>query len=688
MSSFAEGASDEYVQAQLAGLTTYEIKAKEFYYHRSCQRDIYRIHNKDTNTSAEHNIREECFANLLKHVRSSMIERGQFSTITKLSSYYEKLQTEQNIPVKGVANKDVKRRLKIEFGDDLMFYQKNKRQSEFVYHRSVPIEEDDRSWFFMNIEEKVMKVAKMFRTQIEESMETFKKWPPHPDEILSENVSIPNLLHIFLKSLLSKNFPVSQRVERLSKSIGQDIIYNQSNGKIKTVKHVQLGIITKKRTGSRFLIDSLNRLGHSISYDEVSNIETYFAELQANNQSHRSFVPNNIQPSTFITFVFDNCDHNPETLSGISMHCTNGIIIQKPVSTNEPPRPDSVQSNDTIRPRRRSFIPIVNETQNYYPPPKRVNPGSLRSIDIDTNLIHGVISKKADFLWTLARYQSTTVTPDSQKIPGWTGFHHQVMKLPMPEPISKVYYLPSIDQSPTKMSTVQEVLLQVKAKAEALNNREADLVFDHAIYCKALEILMDPRNLELRNFINLRMGAFHTSCIFIAVIGKRFSAAGLKDICIEATLVGTGSADSIMKGKQYNRGVRAFKIVYEALQRLKLDAFAEWLVKEPNNAVLVNFLESTELSNLISNADPDTFKTSMDAIEELFSLFQLFEERIVCSELGPMSKFWNSFIVSCELANRIFIPCHRDMDHTLPGAVFIFLFAISPLLFHRTFFTE
>ena len=46
---------------------------------------------------------------------------------------------------------------------------------------------------------------------------------------------------------------------------------------------------------------------------------------------------------------------------------------------------------------------------------------------------------------------------------------------------------------------------------------------------------MEPKNVQLKNFINLRMGGFHASCIFITVIVKRFGAAGLKDLCFEAT---------------------------------------------------------------------------------------------------------------------------------------------------------
>ena len=139
---------NEYIQAQLTGPTVDEIKTKEFYCYRICQRDITRKHgNYD---KKEVNSRNECFDKLVQHVR-------QFSTVSKLSALLAKFQVERNIDVKGVLHKDIKRRLKQEFGDSLMFYYKSKRESEFVYHKSVDIEEDERSWFFLTVEEKVLK---------------------------------------------------------------------------------------------------------------------------------------------------------------------------------------------------------------------------------------------------------------------------------------------------------------------------------------------------------------------------------------------------------------------------------------------------------------------------------------------------------------------------------------------------
>ena len=81
-------------------------------------------------------------------MRHTLIENRQFSTVSKLSALSAKFRVERNINVEGVLHKDIKRRLKQEFGDGLIFYHKSRRESEFVYHKSLPIEKDERGWFF------------------------------------------------------------------------------------------------------------------------------------------------------------------------------------------------------------------------------------------------------------------------------------------------------------------------------------------------------------------------------------------------------------------------------------------------------------------------------------------------------------------------------------------------------------
>ena len=89
-------------------------------YHRSLQRDITREHG-DTDKE-ELNSLKECFDKLVQHVLHNLIENQQFSTVSKLSAFYANFQVEGNIHVKGVLHKEIKRRLKQEFGNSPLFY--------------------------------------------------------------------------------------------------------------------------------------------------------------------------------------------------------------------------------------------------------------------------------------------------------------------------------------------------------------------------------------------------------------------------------------------------------------------------------------------------------------------------------------------------------------------------------------
>ena len=113
-------------------------------------------------------------------------------------------------------------------------------------------------------------------------------------------------------------------------SIANDIMYNTSRGQIKTIKHVQLALGVKRKTGSKKVIEWLNRFGHCISYAEVNAAETKSTMDESKRyQKNTTYVPSVITPSTFVTFIWDNCDHNCELIFDDTLHCMNGIIVQR-----------------------------------------------------------------------------------------------------------------------------------------------------------------------------------------------------------------------------------------------------------------------------------------------------------------------------------------------------------------------
>ena len=76
------------------------------------------------------------------------------------------------------------------------------------------------------------------------------------------------------------------------------------------------------------------------------------------------------------------------------------------------------------------------------------------------------------------------------------------------------------------------------------------------------------------------MGGFHIVLNFLSVIEKSYSESGFEDILIEGNLYGSNTVAKIIKGKSYNRGVRAHKLMLEAILRLKWEAFCQWAAHE------------------------------------------------------------------------------------------------------------
>ncbi len=419
-------------------------------------------------------------------------------------------------------------------------------------------------WEEKSLEEKTIEVAQEIRKELLETPNTFSSWPPPEDELLSKETEIPNLTTCLLEGILTKKPKKSPKVARLVSSIGQDLIYHANNGRKKTSKH-----------GSKIVINWTNKFGHGVSYDDVLIVETYLAMEHSKDEVHRSFSPAIIQPSQFVTFVWDNNNINPESLKGLSLHCTNGIVIQSSrVVLNVPP---STNTSVLLQPHKKqiakTFQPLPLEMPSYVQV-KRQNTEDPTSVELSMHQEEIQRSRAVDTMWIIARSQASKANLE-QQIPGWTGFNYLMCDNDS-DNYHKIGYLPSINKSPTSHDTVLELLSQSKIKAEKLGLVDTDVVLDMAIYAKAVEVMMNPKYIDLKQFIVLRLGGFHTMCIFIAVIGKRFASAGLRDIVIEANLLGESSVDQMFKGKHYNNAMRILKYMYEAVKRHMINSFEQW----------------------------------------------------------------------------------------------------------------
>ena len=97
------------------------------------------------------------------------------------------------------------------------------------------------------------------------------------------------------------------------------------------MKHVALAIAIKHLTGSKMIINILNKLGHCICYDNVVRKQTAIAnDIISEMSDEEWFVRSNISAGSFLHVAADNIDINEETKSGEgTTHVLGSVIIKR-----------------------------------------------------------------------------------------------------------------------------------------------------------------------------------------------------------------------------------------------------------------------------------------------------------------------------------------------------------------------
>ena len=159
----------------------------------------------------------------------------------------------------------------------------------------------------------------------------------------------------------------------------------------------------------------------------------------------------------------------------------------------------------------------------------------------------------------------------------------------------------------------------------------------------------------------LRLGAFHTTCSFLSVIGKRFAEAGLTDLLTMTGIVGLQSVKGVVSGKHYNRAIRVHKLLYEALTRLNLqhlnkslssDDAVEW---DRLSAVLRKVQETKATATVSSIVNSNDFSRLSSRLEKHSTDLR---------KASPMAALWLSYLDMVQLL-LLFLRATRTQDWSL-----------------------
>ena len=204
-------------------------------------------------------------------------------------------------------------------------------------------------------------------------------WPFHPSDVDVTADIIPDQLERLLVGLLTRDPNTriqANRIGTLDQSFSQDLIYAVTRGQHKPPKHILLPNAVKTLTGNVELIQTLNKLGHGVSYSQLEENETALClQKLATGFNHRVVLPVSIKPHVFTNLAWDNIDRLEETLTGkgTSHNIVNGIAVQANVCGPQLPR---VELPSIEKLKQRSMT-IEHQELDVYVAGERVGPQPL-----------------------------------------------------------------------------------------------------------------------------------------------------------------------------------------------------------------------------------------------------------------------------------------------------------------------
>lgn len=293
-------------------------------------------------------------------------------------------------------------------------------------------------------------------------------------------------------------------------SICSSIILTASNGRIKPSTCLTLGLSAKSLTGSRRIINILNRLGHSISYTLVEEIET---ELAYACSSENRVLPYDLNPRIHTHVAFDNYDQYVETASGKdTLHDTVGIAYQNHSevqefsmhSLQESIEDISIDVSHSQSRRRKYYSQFDDKMVPYLKGNNRIAPliGNEPMRPENAEVI-----TETNIIWM---FHHAMLKDEAKK---WFAWHTE--RLIDQNPIQKIGYLPIINASPTSDTVVLKTMDVALKLANECDQDYIVVTYDLAIASKALKISADMHPKFDRLFINL--GAFHIELSYFKV---------------------------------------------------------------------------------------------------------------------------------------------------------------------------
>lgn len=509
-------------------------------------------------------------------------------------------------------------------------------------------------YLYSLIEEKdiVQSAANILRRKILDIEKT-----PLPDNLRTSDVLrgeclIPVVLKDFYLTLLAGSRSRRRkhtRTNRISNSLAEDAIFNVTNGRVKTKKHLTLGLSLKSLTSSRKVVEIISRYGHCCSYHVAEEIET---EMTSTSCQRSTRCPEGIirTKGLHTGLAFDNFDRFVDTSSGKdTLHDTVGIIYQNvdrileedaavfdeelALDTDEASE-DSEQRGIWAkggRKRRRS-IDVITPTIEPYTKKIKMSATLISNVDEESSSAPPTLelAQTLDVLWMFSH------ALEIPKTPMWVGFNFKLIG-DFNTAQQKICYLAPINESPTGKDVVVQTMKESQEIAKEIGEKCISVTYDLAIAKMAMQI----QSTEKPRFDNLfiHLGGFHIIFAYFKAVGKFIAGCGLMNVAVDTELLASGSVNSFLDGKHFNRCKRLHPLMALGLEIMNFRSFLNKenrVIEEDLRSELMHFGNGQlSFSDLLGNRE----------ISKLIDSYIKYREDCVNGDYGKTAQFYMMYIL-------------------------------------------
>lgn len=507
---------------------------------------------------------DECYEELMSSPETIVSKKSKFSskrdeaTFSYVCDYLEHTQPKPALisdlkKVMGnncIETRKLFRRLISKYGDNIIIDKCSGRESR-VYFSSDPLSRMYNDW--LSDEKSLNKNNKNFILQFAGEIlfndikaknynTTHYNTPGNFFETVA--LDIPELLFNFLKALLQNKNRNPVDVRKIF-NLGHSIISIVRPNSFLSHLHLAVGTYIHRKTGSKLIIEILSALGSCVPYHHIRLFEA----------SAIMDPPTTIIEDTFVQFVFDNTDHNVQTIDGHrTFHCLGGIRIHTPE-----------QGVTTIvgSSRKLNRMPSATEISSVNTIPDAILPGDYESgwgkiVYLDPDLMPLSDSVQLSnsycvYLW--AKHFKVS------KIPSWKGFMEVMSRDTIINDISRIECLPFVNQKASDITTIYTSLVHAITETQKIGQKTCVVTYDQPLYKKAIEI---TKGLDLP--AKIRLGGLHIIMAYLAAQCYLMRGSGLAELW--GTVYAPHSVKHMFTGHAIVRGIRAHILTYTALASL------------------------------------------------------------------------------------------------------------------------